>query len=308
VRVSREFHHVSDSTSLQAALDASLPYDAIILANGVYASSGQLQDGTNAFVVAQDVTLIGEENGLRCAAAGGAAVIDGQDTMRCVYVTSGSLVNVTLQNGCASGAGAAGMGGGAMCTDGGGLERCIIHACRARTGGGACLRNSATLTSCLIVSNSAESAGGVHLSTGCTAYNLTVVDNVAVDGAGGVHVEGGALWNSIVYHNSAPGGTNTTTSSGTVRHCCTVPAVGGTGNIVDQPALLPDFSIDLGSPCVDMGATSEWMTWSQDLAGAARVQGASVDIGAFEAIPEPCGGMAAVFALLWVARRMKLRG
>ena len=73
---------------------------------------------------------------------------------------------------------------------------------------------------------------------------------------------------------------------GTYSHSCSEPLQSGSSNISDNPLLLKDFSIDVSSPCEGVGEIFGWMDGAKDLSGADRVLGA-VDIGSFEAVPEP---------------------
>jgi hypothetical protein len=69
---------------------------------------------------------------------------------------------------------------------------------------------------------------------------------------------------------------------------CVVPeAVPGPGNIVGNPGLGADLRPVAGSACIDAGSAGLYIGGLTDLDGAARVQRAGIDIGAFEAEPAP---------------------
>ena len=158
-------------------------------------------------------------------------------------------------------------------------------------GGGVCVRDGGVLKSCLIVSNNADNAGGgAALYSGGTIYNLTISDNNAVAGGGIYCNNGGEIINSIAYFNSASANNNNYNvgSAWSYSHSCTTPDPGGPGNIIDNPMFLADYTLQSSSPCIDEGKIFTWMYDAKDLAGENRVRGPEIDIGAYEAVPEPC--------------------
>ena len=199
-------------------------------------------------------------------------------------------------------------GGGAISAAGGRIERCIVRGNRtigtSPTGGGMALSAGAVVRNCLVVDNLCSDSGGTigkggGLSANATVVieNCTVVSNAAAVEGGGVY--GGVVSNSIVRLN-APDNYATATFS----FSCTMPDPGGTGNITDDPlfadAAAGDYTLQVGSACVDSGTNQTWMVGAVDLAGNPRVvRGFSrtsypdiVDMGAYEfPTPPPTGTM-----------------
>ena len=131
--------------------------------------------------------------------------------------------------------------------------------------------------------------GGVYLMSGlpgCYAENCTVLSNAAW-AAGGVFVNGGGeVWNCIVYGNLATTGSNYwDVGFGSWTNNCTLPAI-GIGAVTNAPQYVNvaagNFRQGPASPCIDAGAAEPWMADASDLDGATRVNGAGVDIGAYE--------------------------
>jgi hypothetical protein len=210
-------------------------------------------------------------------------------------------------------------GGGAYLY-GGALSRCIISANSAVTnGGGVFAGASGVMTNCLVAGNNmADNGAGVFMQGG-TAVNCTIASNTATLLGGGVYFDyGGVCFNSIIYHNVAGvSGDNwhSTTNPFTpylVNYSCTTPTNGLPAYMCTTEAPLfydpgADYHLMQGSPCIDAGFTYDYGARS-DLDGNPRLQGNDIDMGCYEAVPEPLGGLAAVCALLCTARRRTLRG
>jgi len=100
--------------------------------------------------------------------------------------------------------------------------------------------------------------------------------------------------NTIVYFNTASGVDDDIVEvAGTVGYSCSPDLVAGpNGNLdanpkfVDRPA--GNYRLDGGSPCADQGLIRGWMGTAVDLDDSPRVQGAAVDMGAYELEP-PAG-------------------
>lgn len=158
--------------------------------------------------------------------------------------------------------------------------RCIIHNNQAVFGGGA---YETAVSGSLLTGNSAgQTGGGLH---GGAATNCTVAANSAQTSGGGLQ-EGTAI-NTIFYGNQAPAGADISENS-VLSYSRSNPVAPGEGNIHSDPrfrnAAAGNYAIHSSSPCVDAGLSSAAPA-GPDLAGNARIQGAAVDMGAYEKDP-----------------------
>ena len=153
------------------------------------------------------------------------------------------------------------------------LENCIISGNVARRrdahGGGVC---RGTLINCVLKGNSGPHGGGTWRST---LYNCTLVANAAAVRGGGA--DSSELYNCIVYGNRAPSGQDQYGS--TLDHCWTSEP-----RFVDYVA--GDLHLQSDSPCIDAGENA-YVTSATDLDGNPRIDEGTVDIGAYELVPEP---------------------
>ncbi len=159
---------------------------------------------------------------------------------------------------------------------GGRLYSCTLKENVAYEGGGAAYT---TLFNCLILSNRLYTADGGGGATWSTLYNCTVVGNSA-GVEGGVH--GGVLYNSIVYDNFP---NNHGGNWADFFYCSTTPLPPGPGNITNAPHFLDhasgNFRLSSNSPCINSGNNS-FVVADTDLDGNARIEGGTVDMGAYE--------------------------
>jgi hypothetical protein len=193
------------------------------------------------------------------------------------FSNSGTISN--MLNNCLIYSNTAYIGGGAGFSF---LSGCIVtsNAASGSEGGGVAY---STLTNCLIVANRADEAGGAFYST---LFNCTVVSNSASFG-GGIYYAGGtpvsASYNSIVYNNFATTGPNY--EGGTFSYCDTTPLPSGTGNITNNPAFVNlaggDYHLQSNSPCINSG-NNIYIASAIDFDGNPRIQGGTVDMGAYE--------------------------
>ena len=250
--------------ALQVAVDNVVDGDVIYVGPGTY-SSIEVPWRERVRIVATD----------GCATT----IIDGGRTASCVSVAyaggeTNRMVRIegfTLQDGCAD------SGGGARNAW---LVGCVVSGNEAEYDGGGLYDGRAD--NCLIVGNSAQYGGGA-----CWAalYNCTVVGNAAYTYGGGIN-SCGDIANTIVWGNYQDDELEWFTT------------VNGDPLFVDSENL--DFRLAEGSPCIGMGDNSLVAT-ARDLAGNVRIQGGSVDLGAYEsayALPRPQDSTG-----LWVSPR-----
>ena len=143
-----------------------------------------------------------------------------------------------------------------------------------------------TATNCTFTKNSATNDGGGM--AGGTATNCTFTGNTAEDLGGGM--SGGTATNCILWGNSPndvfelPNDAYQTS----VSYSCLSTAYDGTGNIVGNPDFVNpsagDFRLRSTSPCINTG-TSDGAP-AADILGRSRPQGAGLDMGAYEHIPQ----------------------
>jgi len=295
--------------TIQAAVDASVAGDTVIVTNGLYEPISVNNVAiTIRSVNGADVTIIDADRNTRCALLG--------DSENENVQTNTVLEGFTLQNGDITGYGDGGgawrgtlrgcvlrqnwgdYGGGAFgsvlygCTlafnhaaySGGGASGCMLEACRltANTaehyGGGA---ENSELHSCVVSGNESYLNGGG--ASDCTLVGCTVVGNMSDDGGG---ISGGTTANSIIWANEVYSGSATNyDGAAVISYSCSLPLPDGAGNIDGEPFFLNvadgDYRLREGSPGVDTG-NSALAVGESDFMGNARVQSTAVDMGACE--------------------------
>jgi PKD repeat protein len=178
------------ATNIQDAVAAGTVVGRLVLVtNGVYRTGAATANGTNR--VALTNTLV-----LRSVNGPAATIIDGDGSVRCVYLGPNTVMSgFTLTNGAAE------SGGGAY---GGTLTNCTVTGNFAESeggpneGGGA---HSSTLYNCTLTGNVAASfGGGAHSST---LYNCTLTGNTTMESGGGGGAYASILHNCTLTGNSA---------------------------------------------------------------------------------------------------------
>ena len=268
--------------------------------------------------------------------ASGAGVRIAQGTLReCVVVsnTAGEAGGgISVENGlvqdCVIYGNAAPQFGGGIALAAGLVENSIIHNNRGGwAGGGLVLQGPGMVRSCLIVSNVTPAdpvpvagnqriGGGAIFALSCgTLESCTIADNYSGNDAGGIYSidffgagQTALLVNTILYGNvAASNAPNYAGGTLWFDHCCLQPAPAptqdGGSNLTLNPLFAGGFQLTFASPCRDAGVTQTWMAGATDLAGNPRMTGASVDMGAYEFVPEPWLAAAPLVALLCWRRR-----
>jgi hypothetical protein len=185
------------------------------------------------------------------------------------------------------------------------IQNSIVSGNRAQQGGVGNI-GAYTIRNSLLIGNSAASRGGVGAGSGTTwlLENNTILNNVVPGTSslfgGAVGAEG--TWtviNNIFYGNKRQGVTENFktgffAAAGNVSYSIITPLgnlVNGGNNITSDPnplftnASAGDFSLQLGSPAIDVGTSNVSVT--TDILNVTRPQGIAYEMGAFEFIPPP---------------------
>lgn len=196
-----------------------------------------------------------------------------------------------------------GGGGGALRNTGSlTVQDTLFSGNSAPSGGGGALANAgsgvATVIQGIFTGNSANFGGGLNNATGgdLTVSSSTLSANSATSGSGGggLYSTGSAhLRNSLIAHSSSGGDCVNNGGSLDAAHSLIeggLSCVNGlqVGNLTGDPGLNPDFSLADGSPAInggDNGLIAPGVV--SDYGGQPRIQGGTVDIGAWESSQLP---------------------
>jgi len=111
------------------------------------------------------------------------------------------------------------------------------------------------------------------------------------------------LFNCVVWGNSAPSSPNY--YSGTLLYSCAYPLASGAGNISNDPIFVSagskNWRLMAGSPCINAG-TNVYAPLPWDLDGNPRIFGTTVDLGAYECLPEPAMALGVMLLALALPR------
>lgn len=164
-------------------------------------------------------------------------------------------------------------------------------------GAGALVFGTAELVNCAVANNSGLEGAGFSVSaeTAATVLNCTFSDNNGFTALsfGGV----GIVRNSIVWGHPTP--ILSALGLANVEHSCVQNGYPGFGNISANPQLVQPGAGDVRladeSPCIDAG-DNLWVPGdvTTDLAGFARIQNGTVDMGAYEGAAGSVAGVAAL--------------
>ncbi|HVU09792.1 MAG TPA: choice-of-anchor Q domain-containing protein, partial [Phototrophicaceae bacterium] len=237
-------------------------------------------------------------NGTLTITGNGAAntIIDGNNAHRVLTIASGtvSISGVTIQNGNI-GTSTGDTGGGIY--NGGSLTitSSIIKNNIAGGGGGIFTTGGLTVVNSLFTGNQTQSAisgGAVYVDGGTTTLlNSTLSGNTGTSGGGAdlIIAAGTANLKNSILANSLLGA-DTYRNGGTINAQNTLIESGlsdingatNSNNLTGDPALDSNFKLTSTSSAIDAGSDSLISGYSSDLAGNTRIQGAHVDMGAYE--------------------------
>ena len=187
------------ATNIQAAVDAAVAGETVVVTNGVYSGFGSIWFGTNVAFVTKPIT-IESVNGPDMT------IVDGQNNYRCLYITNGVVVRgFTLTRGLfAQNSHPFWPGGGVYCDHGGIVENCRLVSNHAYRGGGAYCDHGGMITNCVISDNVAGgSFGGVYCFNGGSVYDSVITGNAAYNYGGLFVYNGGPVQKCIIAGNTA---------------------------------------------------------------------------------------------------------
>ena len=155
-----------------------------------------------------------------------------------------------------------------------------------------------TLANSLIADNTGSTFGGSAISLSGAELNIinsTLYGNTNSGATGAISFDGPlTIDNSIIWNNDGPVAVDVVTA--TVSNSIVSGGFAGVNNLDTDPLLVSpgtgDYSLSSNSPAIDAGDNAAAAGYALDLAGNARVSGASVDMGAFEfqSTAQPCVG------------------
>lgn len=179
-------------------------------------------------------------------------------------------------------------GGGA---NGAVLDRCQVSDNSSATYGGG--THASVVNNCLLISNSASWGGGA--ANECALTNCTVTGNNGDVEA----LRESTVNNCIAWGNTRANGALNNYGECTLTFTCSAPLADGVGNICIDPLFVSasdgNYHVQLGSPCIDAGDNAS-VVGAVDCGGRIRLQGAAVDMGAFEGAEIAIAGPSQVIA------------
>lgn len=281
------------ATSIQDAVEVALTDDTILVAPGLYGGNVRSADSTNRVHAVMPVNIVALSSNNPTA-----TIINGSGTHRGVWMEAGGMLKGFTLTNCVTDSGAGFLGNA-------NIENCIVANNVATNGhGGGIIDGNGVIRNCLVFNNvctnssNSRDGGGLYVgglgAVGCVIENCTVVNNYAGRDGGGIFMDNRATTNvtlnCIVYGNKGTPATMLDIEYGKgsspvsmTYSCAPNLTAGASGNITNNPLFMAgSYQLASNSPCVNSGLNSAWMGGGIDLAGNARLQNTTVDMGAYE--------------------------
>jgi hypothetical protein len=138
------------------------------------------------------------------------------------------------------------------------------------TGDGLQFYGSATLENCTVANN-----GGQGIDRQSGGYTVTVTNSIVWGNGDDIYdSQGGGSYVKLGYSNIEDGDSNG------VNGCFSLNPLFANTNAFD-------YRLTSKSPCINNGTNQVWIAMASDLDGNKRLQGNSVDMGAYEFLPPP---------------------
>jgi parallel beta-helix repeat protein len=275
-----DIHVPSDYATIQAAIDAALDGDTVVVASGIYKGDAN-----------KNLDFKGKAITVRAESGPSDTIIDCEGDGRGFYFHSGeaedSVVSgFTITNGNGS------SNGGAIFCDYASpkITDCIIRENSASYGSGiSCSYSSPIISNCLIIKNTAYRGGGIDCYySSPVVTNCTISDNIASGEGGGIYCAYSSfplITNTILWADS-PDEVYVHSASPTIKYSCIQGGWSGDGNLLFPPEFVNpttnNYQLKDYSTCIGAGTPNGAPVI--DIVGNPRPNpaGSNPDVGAYE--------------------------
>lgn len=280
-------HVPGDQPTIQAAIDASVDGDTVLVADGTYKGEGN----KNLDFGGKELIVKSENGPLK-------TVIDCENDGRGFYFHSGELKDALVSGFTITNGRVKDMGGGIYIgnsaptiTDCMIINNTAISNSNNSKGGGIYMGNagSSTISNCAIIRNKSNyQGGGIYVyNARPTIINCTITRNIAVDG-GGIYARykpAPALINCILYGNTPNQVAKDSVNTHSPKIIFSIVEGGypGWGNINRDPLFVGSgdfYHLSEKSPAINAGTSRK--APKTDIDGDKRPKGKRIDIGADE--------------------------